>query len=351
MISIRTVLCDLLGCQFPIIQTGMGRVATPVLAAAASNAGGFGFIGAATLAPEQVEPAILQAQRLTAKPFGINFQMMQPGAAHVVDMAVKHRVRAAVYSRAPNPEFVARLKGAGIICLPTVATVRQAVKAVAMGADAITVQGAEGGGHTGSVPTSILLPQVLDAVAVPVVAAGGFADGRGLAAALAYGAAGIAMGTRFLMTKESPVPPATLRRYLDEKDPARIIISTKVDGLRQRVIVNRLVTELERAGSLKLLYYAVKSALAYRRETGASLATLLRSALHLLNADSLTVAQTMMAANAPMMLQKSLVEGLPDAGILPAGQVAGTIDAILSCEQLINDIVAQAQERLLQLCR
>jgi NAD(P)H-dependent flavin oxidoreductase YrpB (nitropropane dioxygenase family) len=329
----------------------MGRVATPRLAAAASNAGGFGFVGVATFAPEQVEPAILQAKQLTDRPFGVNFQMMQPGAGHIVEMAIKHQVRAVVYSRAPNPDYVARLKAAGIVCLPTVATVRQAVKAVQMGADAITVQGAEGGGHTGSVPTSVLLPQVLDTVAVPVVAAGGFADGRGLAAALADGAAGLAMGTRFLMTKESPVPAATLQRYLDEKDPVKIIISTKVDGLRQRVIVNPLVEELEAAGALKLLYYAIRSALAYRRETGASVAALLSSALHLLNADSLTVAQTLMAANAPMMLQKSLVEGLPDQGILPAGQVAGTIDELLSCAELIDAIVAQAQACLARVCR
>jgi len=349
-ISIRTALCDLLDCQFPIIQTGMGRVATPKLAAAVSNAGGFGFIGVATLAPEQVEPAILQTKALTDQPFGINFQMMQPGAEHVVDMAIKHRVRAIVYSRAPNPKWVARLKAADIVCLPTVANLRQAVKAVSMGADAVTVQGAEGGGHTGSVPTSILLPQVLDAVSVPVVAAGGFSNGRGLAAALACGAAGIAMGTRFLMTRESPVPPVTLQRYLDEKDPARIIISTKVDGLRQRVIVNRLVTELEQAGSLRLLFYALRNALAYRRETGASLPTLLASAIRLLREDSLTVAQTMMAANAPMMLEKSLVLGQPDAGILPAGQVAGAIDELLSCEELIKGIVVDALERLLKVC-
>jgi NAD(P)H-dependent flavin oxidoreductase YrpB (nitropropane dioxygenase family) len=351
MISIRTPLCDLLGCQYPIVQTGMGRVASPRLAAAASNAGGFGFLGVATFAPAQVEPAILQTKELTDRPFGVNFQMMQPGADHIVAMAIKHRVRAVVYSRAPNADYVARLKAAGIVCLPTVATARQAQKAEQLGADAITAQGAEGGGHTGGVPTSVLLPQVLDRVKVPVVAAGGFADGRGLAAALAYGAAGIAMGTRFLMTKESPVPAATLQRYLDEEDPARIIISTKVDGLRQRVIVNALVDKLESASSFQLLCYAVRNALSYRRETGASMGALLKSALHLLTADSLTVAQTLMAANAPTMLQKSMVEGLPDEGILPAGQVAGAIGELLTCAELIDRIVAQAQQRLSELCR
>ena len=343
MFAVRTKLCELLGCKYPIIQTGMGRVATPELAAATSNAGGFGFVAVATLATEEIEPAIVKTRQLTDKPFGINFQMIQPGAEHVVDMAIKHKVKSIVYSRAPNPDFVGRLKEAGIICLPTVSAVRHAVKAVAMGADAITVQGAEGGGHTGAVATTVLLPQVLDAVDVPVVAAGGFKDGRGLAAALAYGAAGIAMGTRFLMTRECLVPKPTKDCYLAETDPARIVVSTKVDGLPQRMIRNQLLDKLEGSGKLRLLYYALHNALSYRKETNASIVELMRSAIALMTKDSLTVAQTMMAANAPMMLQRSLVTGNPDQGLLPAGQVAGAIDELLSCEQLIQQIVVQAE--------
>jgi len=346
MSRLSTILCEMLECKYPIVQTGMGRVATPELAAATSNAGGFGFLAVSTFSPEQVEPAIIKTKSLTDKTFGINFQMIQPGAEHVVDMTIKHGLKAIVYSRAPNPEWVARLKQAGVVCMPTVSAVRHAVKAVELGADIVTVQGGEGGGHTGGVPTSVLLPQVIDAVDVPVVAAGGFKDGRGLAAALAYGASGIAMGTRFFMTKESPVPDATQAHYIDETDATRIPVSKKVDGLPQRMIRNGLLDHLDQASSVRLLWYALRNGLAYRKETGASVGDLLSSAFKLISQDSLTIAQTMMAANAPMMLEKSLIQGLPDEGLLPAGQVAAAINEIISCEQLIADIVAQAEQQL-----
>lgn len=346
MTILATKICEMLECKYPIIQTGMGRVATPELAAATSNAGGFGFLAVSTFAPEDVEPAIIKTKSLTDKTFGINFQMIQPGAEHVVDMTIKHGLKSIVYSRAPNPHWVARLKEAGVVCLPTVSAVRHAVKAVEMGADAVTVQGGEGGGHTGGVPTTVLLPQVLDAVDVPVLAAGGFKDGRGLAAALAYGACGIAMGTRFFMTNESPVPAITQSYYINETDASRILVSKKVDGLPQRMIRNGLLDHLDEANSIRLLWYALRNALAYRKETGASMSDLIRSAFKLLTEDSLTIAQTMMSANAPMMLEKSLIQGSPDEGLLPSGQVAAAIDQIISCEQLIKEIVEQAEQRL-----
>ena len=349
MSRLSTKLCQILGCKYPIVQTGMGRVATPELASAASNAGAFGFLAVSTFSPEQVEPAILKTKSLTDKPFGINFQMIQPGAEHVVDMTIKHGLKAIVYSRAPNAEWVARLKEAGVVCMPTVSAVRHAVKAVELGADVITVQGGEGGGHTGGIPTTVLLPQVIDAVDVPVVAAGGFKDGRGLAAALAYGASGIAMGTRFFMTKESPVPCSTQELYITETDATRIPVSKKVDGLPQRMIRNDLLDNLDQANSIRLLWYSLRNALAYRKETGASMSNLFNSAFKLITQDSLTIAQTMMAANAPMMLEKSLVQGLPDEGLLPAGQVAAAISTIISCEQLIGEIVIQAERQLLAL--
>src|SRR3546814_8249723 len=143
--------------------------------------------------------------------------------------------------------------------MPTVGALKHAVKAVELGADIITVQGAEGGGHTGSVPTTLLLPQVLDAVKVPVVAAGGFHSGRGLAGALAFGAAGIAMGTRFLMTAESPVPRATLEKYLAVKEPSQIRASTAVDGMPQRMIDNPFLLKLESGGLIHRLFVALAS--------------------------------------------------------------------------------------------
>ena len=241
---LETRLTELLGCKYPIVQTAMGWVAEPRLVAGSCNAGGFGFLAGATIPPEEMERDILRVKELTGKPFGVNFHMYQPNAADIVDMVIRHGVRAVSYSRSPGPEFIKKLKDAGVICMPTVGLPKHAIKAVELGADAVTVQGGEGGGHTGSVPTTLLIPQVIDAVGqqVPVVAAGGFKDGRGLTAALAWGADGIAMGTRFLMTEESPVPRETLQRYIDCKNPGTIIVSKAMDGLPQRMIMNELLT-------------------------------------------------------------------------------------------------------------
>lgn len=257
---LHTPLCDLLGCRYPIVQTAMGWVADARLVAATANAGGFGFLAGATLEPGQVEAEILKVKSLTDKPFGINFHMFQKNAAQVVDLAIKHRLRAVSYGRGPDAKTIRRFKDAGIVCMPTVGAPKHAAKAVELGADIVTVQGAEGGGHTGSVPTTLLLPKVLDAVRVPVVAAGGFFDGRGLAAALAYGAAGIAMGTRFLMSAESPVPRETLDRYVAVGDPAHIRVSDALDGLPQRMIDNPYLLKLERFGPLRRTWFALKTA-------------------------------------------------------------------------------------------
>lgn len=348
--ALDTRLTALLGCRYPIIQTAMGWVADPKLVAATGNAGGFGFLAGATIEPAQMEAAILATQRLTNAPFGVNFHMYQANAGEIVELVLKHRVKAVSYSRSPGKAMIARLKDAGVVCIPTVGALKHAQKAVEMGADAVTVQGGEGGGHTGSVPTAILLGQVVDALDVPVVAAGGFKDGRGLVAALAMGASGIAMGTRFLMSADSPVPPATLQRYLAVGDPAAIIVSRAIDGMPQRMIRNELLDRLEHAGGLGRLLLALRSALAYRAHSGASLAQLLGSALKMRGSDGLTAAQTLMAANAPMVIQKAMVEGRPEDGVLPAGQIAASIDSLPGCAELIATIVAQAEQCLAGLC-
>lgn len=343
-----TRLTELLGCRFPIVQTAMGWVADPRLVAGSCNAGGFGFLAGATIPADEIERDILAVKAQTDRPFGVNFHMYQPNAADIVDLVIKHGVRAVSYSRSPGPEFIGRLKAAGVVCMPTVGLPKHAVKAVELGADAVTIQGGEGGGHTGVVPTTLLLPQVVDAVGdrVPVVAAGGFKDGRGLAAALAWGADGIAMGTRFLMTEESPVPRETLQRYLDCKNPGDIIVSRAMDGLPQRMIMNELLTELEKAGKTRKLLIALRNGLAFRRHTGASVLSLFKSALAMSRDDEMTAAQAIMSANAPMIIQKAMVDGEPARGVLPSGQVAGVIDELLSCEALISSIVAEAQARI-----
>lgn len=346
--SLQTRITTLLGCQYPIIQTAMGWVADPRLVAGTCNAGGFGFLAGATIPPEQMEAAIIKTTELTSKPFGVNFHMYQPNAAQIVDMVVSHGVRAVSYSRSPGKDMVKKLKDAGVVCIPTIGLPKHATKAIEMGADAVTIQGGEGGGHTGAVPTTLLVPQVIDAVGgrVPVLAAGGFKDGRGLVAAMAWGADGIAMGTRFLLTQESPVPLATKQRYIDCKNPADIIVSTALDGIPQRMILNEFLSELEKSGGIHKLFLAAQNGLKYRALTGASFLSLFQAALAMSKDDDMTLAQAMFSANAPMIIQKAMVDGLPAEGVLPSGQVAGTIDDLPTCAELITRIVKEAEERL-----
>ncbi len=345
--SMQTPLTQALGCRYPIVQTAMGWIADARLVAATSNAGGFGFLAAATMSTTQLKEAIAAVRAATTAQFGVNFHMFQPNAAEVIDCVIanKDRVRAVSYGRGPDAKTIRRFKDAGILCMPTVGALKHAQKAVELGADIITIQGQEGGGHTGSVPTTLLLPQVLDAVKVPVVAAGGFHNGRGLAAALAYGAAGIAMGTRFLMTAESPVPQATLSKYLEVTDPARIRASTAVDGMPQRMIDNPFLLKLERGGLLRRLFVALSSAWRWRAHTGMSVAHMARTFFAALKEGDGAI-QTMMAANAPVLIQRAMVEGRPDEGVLPSGQVAAVIGSLPAVADVIHSIVSEADARL-----
>jgi len=346
MSDFHTPLCDLLGCRYPIVQTGMGWVTGSELVAATTNAGGFGFLAGATIAADRIEAEIVSVRELTGdKPFGLNFHMFQPNAPQLLDLAVKHRIRAVSYGRGPDKKVIGRMRDAGIVCMPTVGALKHALKAIEMGANVITIQGAEGGGHTGSVPTTVLLPQVVDAVQVPVVAAGGFYDGRGLLAALAYGAQGIAMGTRFLMTSGNRVPAATLERYLKAKDAETIQVSYLVDGMPQRMIPNEYLAMLEKASPLRRLQIALQLALRYKMQTGMTSGHALKVLWHGLREDTSSVAQTVMAANAPMLLQRSMVEGKPAEGVMSAGQVAALIGRLQSCREIIEGIIAQACER------
>src|SRR5262249_47214409 len=215
MRALHTRICDLFGIRHPIVQTGMGWVSGPRLTAATSQAGGLGILASATMTLPQLERAIAEVKARTERPFGVNLRADQADVRQRIDLLVREGVKVASFAQAPGREVIERLKGAGVVTMPTVGARRHAEKVAAWGVDAIIAQGHEGGGHTGPVPTSLLLPQVCDAVDVPVLGAGGFFDGRGLVAALAYGASGIAMGTRFLMSRESTVPDEVKRIYLE----------------------------------------------------------------------------------------------------------------------------------------
>jgi len=342
----QTAIQKMLGCRYPIIQTGMGWIATPELVAGTCNAGGFGFLSAAVLPANEVGPAIDKVRSLSDKPFGVNFHMFQPGAAEIVETLIAKKVAAISFGRGPDKKMIARFKDAGIRCVPTIGAVRHAEKMVEMGVDMLVVQGGEGGGHTGSVSSTVLLPQVLDAVNVPVVAAGGYSDGRGLAAALAYGAQGIAMGTRFLMTKESPVPPQTKERYVKAKIDD-IFVTDKLDGLPQRMIRSAFTARIEKAGPISMWVNALSAAWRMKQLTGASVGDMLQSARAMMGHGSDTsFAQALMGATAPVFIQRATVEGKPDEGVMATGQVAGRLTDLPTCEELIQRIVKEAEEAL-----
>ena len=344
---LATVMVGRLGCRWPIIQTAMGWVAEPSLVIGSSNAGAFGFLGAAVMTPAEAREKLLQVRRGTDRPFGVNFHSFQPGADRIVDLIVenKDQVRAVSFGRGPDAKMIGRFRDAGILCIPTVGAVKHAQKMVQLGVDMVNVQGGEGGGHTGSVPTTVLLPQVLDAVKVPVIASGGFGDGRGLAAALAYGAVGIAMGTRFLLTRESPVPEATKAAYL-KAGTDDILVTTKLDGIPQRMVRTRLMDRIERSGSLGMWLRAFESGLAMKKQSGASWLDMLRSARAMTAHGAMPLKQAIMAANMPMLIQKAVVDGDIEHGVMATGVVGGRINDIPSCQDLVDRIVAEAHARL-----
>jgi len=344
---IATIMVERLGCRFPIIQTAMGWVAEPSLVIGSSNAGAFGFLGAAVMTPDEAREKILEVRRGTNRPFGVNFHSFQPGAEAIVELILANReqVRAVSFGRGPNAKMIGRFKDAGILCVPTVGAVKHARKMVDLGVDMITVQGGEGGGHTGSVPTTVLLPQVLDSVDVPVIAAGGFADGRGLAAALAYGAVGIAMGTRFLLTRESPVPESAKAAYL-RAGTDDIVVTTKLDGIPQRMVRTRLMDRIERSGRLGMWLRALEAGLAMKRQTGASWSDLLRSARGMTAHGAMPLSQALMAATMPMLIQKAVVEGDVEHGVMATGTVGGRIAEVPTCAELVERIVDDARARI-----
>jgi NAD(P)H-dependent flavin oxidoreductase YrpB (nitropropane dioxygenase family) len=344
-VSLRTPACELLGIKYPIVQTGMGWVAGARLAAATSSAGGLGIIASATMTYEQLKSSIAQVKDSTDNPFGVNLRSDHAEVDRFIKLMVAEKVAVASFAQAPNAALIARLKDAGIITMPTIAAPRHAEKVVAMGVDAVIAQGHEGGGHTGPIPTSLLLPAVTRQVDIPVMGAGGFHDGRGLVAALAWGAAGIAMGTRFLLTKESTVPDDIKARYTAAA-LTDTVVTRAIDGAPQRVIRTPLVERLESGPAPLTMGRALVNALRLRRLTNTSLRGLVQEGLAMKRHGELTWAQVAMAANAPMLTRAALVEGRLDAGILPTGQVAGLIGVLPTVAEVIEGIVAEAEATL-----
>ena len=355
---IATRLTELLGIRYPIVQAAMGYVSGSRLAAATSNAGGLGLIASATMTLAELEGAIAETAGRTSAPFGVNLRADAPDANERVRLIAAGNVPVASFAQAPKPELIATLKEAGVVTIASVGARRHAEKAAGWGIDAVIATGGEGGGHVGAVPTSLLIPQIAAAVDIPVIAAGGFFDGRGLVAALAWGAAGVAMGTRFLLTSDSPVAAAVKQVYLDAGLDGTVV-TRRVDGVPHRVLRTSMVDQLEgsgrggrlgarggrlagRGGGLATLARSARNAAAFRGVSGLSWREMLSQGRAMRRDSELSWAQVLMAANTPVLLRAAMVEGRTDLGLMSSGQVAGLITDLPSCAELIEAIIAEA---------
>jgi NAD(P)H-dependent flavin oxidoreductase YrpB (nitropropane dioxygenase family) len=345
---IATALTRLLGIRYPVVQAAMGYVSGPRLAAATSNAGGLGLIASATMSLAELEGAIAETAGRTNAPFGVNLRADAPDAAERVRLIASAHVPVASFAQAPKPELIATLKEAGVVTIASVGARRHAEKAAGWGIDAVIATGGEGGGHVGAVPTSLLIPQLAAAVDIPVIAAGGFFDGRGLVAALAWGAAGIAMGTRFLLTSDSPVAEAVKQVYLDAGLDGTVV-TRRVDGVPHRVLRTTMVDQLEgagRGGGLATLVRSARNAARFRGVSGMSWREMISQGRAMRRGGELSWGQVLMAANTPVLLRAAMVEGRTDLGLMSSGQVAGLIGDLPSCAELIETIMTEADATL-----
>ena len=345
--ALTTPLLDLLGSKYPIVQTGMGWVAGPKLVSATSNAGAFGIIASATMTYDELVVAIAETKKRTTAPFGVNMRADADDIMDRLKLLVAEGIPVASFAQAPKKDLIEYLHDHGIKVMPSIGAKRHAEKVMEWGVDAILVQGGEGGGHTGSVPTSLLLPEVVDVVGgrVPVVAAGGYFDGRGLVAALAYGASGIAMGTRFLLTSDSSVPMEVKKQYLGTAVTGTVV-TTKVDGAPHRVIRTKLVDQMDGASPITAVPKAIANAARFRKFTGLSWYQMAKEGLDMKKRMDMPWAEVIMAGNTPILTKATLVDGELDAGILPTGQVVGVIDDLPTAAEVVSRIIAEAETTL-----
>lgn len=304
----QTEVTRLLGIKYPIIQGGMAWVAEYHLAAAVSNAGGLGLIGAASAPAQWVKEQIQKAKELTDKPFGVNIMLMSPYADEVAKIVAEEGVKV-VTTGAGNPEkYMKMWKEAGVKVIPVVASVALAKRMERCGADALVAEGCEAGGHIGESTTMVLVPQVVDAVDIPVIAAGGIADGRGIAAAFMLGAKAVQMGTHFVVTEESQVHDNYKERIIKARD-----IDSRVTGRTTGHPVRALRNEMTKQ------YIELEN-------TGAGFEEL----------EKLTLGG----------LRKAVVEGDVVHGSVMAGQIAGMVKERLTCEALINKLVKETDDMI-----
>jgi enoyl-[acyl-carrier protein] reductase II len=302
----KTRITELLNIEYPILQGGMAWVATAELAAAVSNAGGLGIIGAGNAPGSFVRNEIKKAKELTDKPFGVNVMLLSPFVDEVMEVILEEEVKV-ITTGAGNPgKYIPRLKEKGIKVIPVVASVALAKRMEEVGADAVIAEGMESGGHIGELTTFALVPQVVDAVSIPVIAAGGIADGRGFAAALCLGASGVQMGTRFVCSTECTAHPR-YKEYIIKAKDRDTVVTGRSTGHPVRILRNRLSREFEKLEQMG----APKEQLEKLGEG---------------------------------KLKAAVVDGDVEYGSVMAGQIAGLIKDIKPAKKIIEDIIKEATE-------
>lgn len=301
-------ITNLLGIKYPIFQGAMAQIARHELVSAVSNAGALGILASGGVSPEELRKEIQQCKELTDKPFAVNLMLMMPNIDEIIDVVIEEGVKIVTTGAGTPRKFMPRLKEAGIKVIPVIPSVKAAVKMEELGCDAVVVEGMEAGGHVGTSTTMALLPQVTSAVNIPVIAAGGIADGRGMAAAYCLGASGVQMGTVFLASEECPVTDAYKNKILEAVDTSTALTGEKF-GAPVRGIKNELTKryhELEEQSST------------------------------LMELEELTLGS----------LRRAVYDGDVENGSVMAGQIAGLVTEIRPVKNIVEDVIKEAREVL-----
>ena len=336
----KTRITELLGIKHPIVQAGMGWVSYLPLVVAVANAGGLGVLSATDMTPEELRDQIRKIRELTGdKPFAVNIVPHLPGYRQYVEVMIEEKV-AIVSHGLGNPfDILGKSVSHRVIRIPTVGSVKQAVRAERDGADALIVSGEEGGGHCSYTGTLVLTALVADRVKIPVIAAGGIGDGRGLVAALALGAEGISMGTRFAITQESPLPEHIKKLYVEADDEAAAV-TTRITGFHCRGIKGEKIKNYR--GWMFRPWEVLTSALSLSGAYKTTLRELASSALEVRRTYKTPVQFICGIAK----IRYGLIDGDEKRGYMPCGQICGMINDIPTCQELIDRVIAEAEDSI-----
>ncbi|OGO04290.1 MAG: hypothetical protein A2Y91_01250 [Chloroflexi bacterium RBG_13_54_8] len=337
----RTRLTELLGIRYPIIQAPMGPISVPRLVAAVSNAGGLGILNAGHFTPEDVRDDIKSVRDLTDKPFGVNLTAGTPGYERLAEAIIGERVPLIVHGRGNPKWLIETARGKGIIIMAQIGALKHALRAEQDGADILMIAGHEAGGHVSHVSTMVLTPLVASKAKIPLVAAGGFCDGMGLVAALALGAEGIALGTRFAVTQESGLPDNLKQRYVAAGEDDTMV-TPRITGTGLRVIRNRFTETLEKEGQRLSWKEKIAGTLETRRSLGVSWWRFIIGGWRMRKDYEASFSELGNLAAGAVRIDKAMREGDTENGAMIAGQVCARINDIPAAGEIVERIVDQA---------